>query len=101
MFTYLKALVLSFSDPISIFYLSYNFTDDFFLALHTLRLQHVQFSAAHNAECLVTCHINTLLKLHLAHCWIAVAHNNSKNPQAAITGAVTAVRTTRGGPVVA
>ena len=91
-FTHLEALALSFSDPVGVFYLSYNFGDLFFPALRALRLQHVQFSAARDAERLVTRHADTLLELHLAHCQIAVAHNGSENPQAAVAAAVAAAR---------
>ena len=97
-FTHLEALALSFSDPVGVFYLSYNFADLFFPALRALRLQHVQFSAARDAERLVTRHADTLLELHLAHCQIAVAHNGSENPQAAVAAAVAAARSMRDDP---
>ncbi|KAF8260622.1 hypothetical protein EI94DRAFT_1811425 [Lactarius quietus] len=94
-FAHLEALALSFSDHVGVFYLSYNFADLFFPALRALRLQHVQFSAARDAENLVTRHAATLLELHLAHCQIAVAHNGSENPQAAVAAAVAAARRIR------
>lgn len=86
-FVHLEALALSFSDPVGVFYLSYDFADLFFPALRALRLQHVQFSAARDAERLVTRHADTLLELHLAHCQIAVAHNGNEDPQAAAAAA--------------
>lgn len=98
MFTHLEALALSFSDPVGVFYLSYNFADLFFPALRALRLQHVQFSAARDAERLVTRHAGTLLELHLAHCQIAVSHNGTENPQAAVAAAVAAARSIQGNP---
>jgi hypothetical protein len=91
-FTQLEALALSFSDPVGVFYLSYNFADLFFPALRALRLQHVQFSGARDAENLVTRHAETLQELHLAHCQIAVAHNGNENPQAAVAAAVAAAK---------
>jgi hypothetical protein len=97
-FTHLEALALSFSDPVGVFYLSYNFGDLFFPALRALRLQHVQFSAARDAERLVTRHADTLLELHLAHCQIAVAHNGSENPQAAVAAAVAAAKSKNDDP---
>ncbi|KAH9174607.1 hypothetical protein EDB89DRAFT_1951954 [Lactarius sanguifluus] len=87
-----RALALSFSDPVGVFYLSYNFADLFFPALRALRLQHVQFSAARDAEHLVTRHANTLLELHIAHCQIAVPQNGTENPQAAVAAAFAAAR---------
>jgi hypothetical protein len=86
-YTHLEELALSFSDPVCVFYLSYNFSDLFFPAFRALHLQHVQFSSAHDAEHLVTRHADTLLELHLAHCKIAVALNGSENPQAAVAAA--------------
>lgn len=86
-FAHLEALALSFSDPVGVFYLSYNFADLFFPALRALRLQHVQFSAARDAERLVTRHADTLVELHLGHCQIAVAQNGKENPQAAVAAA--------------
>ena len=91
-FTQLEALALSFSDPVGVFYLMYNFADLFFPALRALRLQHVQFSGARDAEHLVTRHAETLQELHLAHCQIAVAHNGNENPQAAVAAAVAAAK---------
>ncbi|KAI9434450.1 hypothetical protein H4582DRAFT_1977600 [Lactarius indigo] len=91
-FAHLEALALSFSDPVGVFYLSYNFADLFFPALRALRLQHVQFSAARDAEHLVTRHANTLLELHIAHCQIAVPQNGTENPQAAVAAAFAAAR---------
>ncbi len=91
-FAHLEALALSFSDPVGVFYLSYNFADLFFPALRALRLQHIQFSAARDAEHLVTRHADTLLELHLAHCQIAVPQNGTENPQAAVAAAVAAAR---------
>jgi hypothetical protein len=89
---HLEALTLSFSDPVGVFYLSFNFTDLFFPALRALRLQHVQFSAARDAEHLVTRHADTLLELHLAHYQISVSHNGNEDVQAAAAAAVAAVR---------
>jgi hypothetical protein len=91
-FMHLDALALSFSDPVGVFYLSYDFADLFFPALRALRLQHVQFSAARDAEHLVTRHADTLLELHLAHCQIAVAHNGKEDPKAAAKAAVAAAK---------
>jgi hypothetical protein len=73
-FVHLEALALSFSDPVGVFYLSCNFAELFFPELRALRLQHVQFSAARDAEHLVTRHANTHLELHLAH-------NGKEGPQ--------------------
>ena len=71
----LEALALCFSDPIGIFYLTYSFSELHFPRLRALRLQHVQFSIACDAERFVSQHAETLLELHLLHCQIAVANN--------------------------
>jgi hypothetical protein len=90
---HLDALALPFSDPVGVFYPSYNFADLFFPVLRALRLQHVQFSAARDAEHLVARHANTLLELYLVHCQIAVAHDGKEDPQAATAAAVAAAKT--------
>ncbi|KAI0252073.1 hypothetical protein BJV78DRAFT_388724 [Lactifluus subvellereus] len=72
----LEALSLCFSDPVGIFYLRYSFAELYFPRLRALRLQHVQFSVARDAECFITQHGATLLELHLAHCQIAVEQNS-------------------------
>jgi hypothetical protein len=71
----LEALALCFSGPIGVFYLTYSFSELHFPRLRALRLQHVQFSIACDAERFVSQHAETLLELHLLHCQIAVADN--------------------------
>ncbi|KAH9959863.1 hypothetical protein BC827DRAFT_1212146 [Russula dissimulans] len=85
----LEALSLCFADPVGVFYLTYSFSELYFPRLRALRLQHVQFSVACDAERFITQHSGTLLELHLLHCQIAVAQN-SDSQQAAETLMATA-----------
>jgi hypothetical protein len=75
-FANLQALSLCFSDSVGVFYLKYSFSSLYFPRLSALRLQHVQFSVARDAERFVTQHAETLLELHLLHSQIAVAQNS-------------------------
>jgi len=72
----LEALSLCFADPVGVFYLRYSFSELYFPRLRALRLQHIQFSVACDAERFITQHSETLLELHLLHCQIAVAQNS-------------------------
>ena len=74
----LEALSLCFSEPIGVFYLRYSFAELYFPRLRALRLQHVQFSVARDAERFITQHSATLLELQLAHCQIAVEQNSDE-----------------------
>lgn len=75
----LEALSLCFSDPIGVFYISYSFSELYFPRLRALRMQHVQFSVARDAERFVTQHGETLLELHLLHLQVAVAAQDSND----------------------
>ena len=72
----LQALALCFSDPTGVFYLTYSFSKLHFPRLRALRLQHVQFSIACDAENFILQHAETLLELHLLHSQIAVPSND-------------------------
>lgn len=74
----LEALALCFSDPTGVFYLKYSFSKLHFPRLRALRLQHVQFSIACDAENFILQHAETLLELHLLHSQIAVASNDEE-----------------------
>ncbi|KAI0293028.1 hypothetical protein B0F90DRAFT_1670955 [Multifurca ochricompacta] len=74
---HLEVLSLSFSNPIGVFYITYSFADLYFPCLCALRLQHVQFSGACDAEWFITRHSAMLLELHLAHCQYAVPQNSA------------------------
>ncbi len=82
----LEALALCFSDPIGVFYLTYSFSELHFPRLRALRLQHVQFSIACDAERFVSQHAETLLELHLLHCQIAVANEGDQGADNDATG---------------
>ena len=69
----LEALALCFSDHVGVFYFAHKFGELRFPRLRALRLQHVQFSVACDAENFVLRHAETLLELHLLHCQVAVA----------------------------
>jgi hypothetical protein len=69
----LEALALCFSDHVGVFYFAHKFGELRFPRLRALRLQHVQFSVAGDAENFVSRHAETLLELHLLHCQVAVA----------------------------
>ncbi|KAI0287634.1 hypothetical protein BC826DRAFT_745335 [Russula brevipes] len=77
-FANLEALSLCFSDSIGVVYVTYSFSSLYFPRLSALRLQHVQFSVARDAERFVTQHGETLLELHLLHCQIVVAQNSDE-----------------------
>jgi hypothetical protein len=77
----LESLALCFSDHVGVFYFSYKFGELHFPRLRALRLQHVQFSVACDAERFVLRHAETLLELHLLHCQVAVASNNLNEEQ--------------------
>ena len=74
----LEALALCFSDHVGVFYFTYKFGELRFPRLRALRLQHVQFSVACDAENFVSRHAETLLELHLLHCQVAVAFNGDE-----------------------
>ncbi|KAI0294609.1 hypothetical protein B0F90DRAFT_1281336 [Multifurca ochricompacta] len=87
---HLEALSLSFSDPIGVFYITYSFADLYFPRLRALRLQHVQFSGACDAERFITRHSAMLLELHLAHCQIAVPQNSAGQQAVDAAGVIAA-----------
>jgi hypothetical protein len=84
-FANLEALSLCFSDSIGVIYLTYSFSSLYFPRLRALRLQHVQFSVARDAERFITQHGETLLELHLLHSQIAVAQNSDGQWEAGST----------------
>jgi hypothetical protein len=75
----LEALALCFSDHVGVFYFTHRFGELRFPRLRALRLQHVQFSVACDAENFVSRHAETLLELHLLHCQVAVAFNDEED----------------------
>ena len=79
----LESLALCFSDPTGVFYLTYSFSKLHFPRLRALRLQHVQFSIACDAENFILQHSETLLELHLLHSQICVASNDEEPEEGA------------------
>ena len=77
----LEALALCFSDATGVFYLTYSFSKLHFPRLRALRLQHVQFSIACDAENFILQHAETLLELHLLHSQIAVPSNDAEQSE--------------------
>jgi hypothetical protein len=78
----LEALALCFSDDVGVFPLTYPFSKLHFPRLRALRLQHVQFSVARDAENFILQHAETLLELHLLHAQIAISMSAEESTDA-------------------